>query len=121
MNADLLRRAAAKLRAGVTELNADWRERPWRPVLVDGESLTGVAACKSVHALNPEQACDYCWHMETYSEAVAAYIALAAHPPVALALADLLDARAGTVGGDRGDLEAVARAILREPGDGETR
>lgn len=147
MSADLLLRAAAKLRKNVAILPIDWRDRPWSPVITDSESLTGVRTCDSPHdsyavaddadpATAVDWACDGCEHFETYSEGLADYVSTL-HPPVALALADWLDIAAKSieariiaethVGVPDGTIKtsdedaaiAVARAVLRE--DGESR
>lgn len=132
MSADLLRRAADKLRKDVAALPADWRERPWTPVLTDSESLTGVRTCDAPHDGDEDDddstaladwACDRCEHFETYSEGLASYVCTM-HPAVALPLADAMDAVAKAVqyGGGfaarvgYGELIAVARAVLREDG-----
>jgi hypothetical protein len=129
----------------VTALLPEWRTKPWRNVLTDTESTTGVAVCET-HAGRPIEACDNCGHIETYSESLAAFIALLG-PPVALALAEMLEHQAddmsdehaetltfskadgGTYsavcdnyGGQRWDWTAavaVARAVLREPEGGD--
>lgn len=124
MSADLLRRAATELRRSVEGVPSFFAP-PWHPVLTDSESLTGVRSCSDHFntAAGPtaEWACDNCEHIETYSEGLASYIA-ALHPPVALALADLLDAMVGfkdstglQLPEGPGTLMAVARAVLREP------
>lgn len=98
---------------------------PWRVVITDSESLTGVASCAE-HPLAPLDACDDCYVVETYSESVAAYSA-AVGPLVGLALADLFDRFAVEWGrieapalqdlvGDH-PLLALARQILAEPAD----
>ncbi len=121
MSADLLARAAAKLRGQVQDLSDLWRGNEWFPVFTDSESLTGVRTCSMGHTTDTlSDACDRCDDFETYSEPSAAYIALM-HPPVALALAEVFESLAGcmTVAGACRDdrLEAVARAVLREDGE----
>lgn len=136
MNADLLSRAATRLRRNVAALPADWRDRPWTRVITDSESLTGVRTCDGRHdsyevvdgadpASIADWACDRCEHFETHSEGLADYVSTL-HPSVALALADLLDAyvRADApffgrdhlmAGADQ--VIAVAREVLREDGE----
>lgn len=100
MSADLLRRAAAKLRAAAIEAAPPpWVAHPdglvWPPRM--GDPVSGST-----------------------DQEDADYIALV-HPPVALALADWLDS--ATYDEYMGDEDhtrhalAVARAVLREPGD----
>lgn len=130
MSADLLRRAAAKLRQRAADVPPTW-PAPWFPVITDSESVTGVAACADHEedpAEGPYWACDSCEHFETYGEGLAAYVS-AMHPPVALALADWLADLAelqdiaewnrDEVPGGTAHPLAVARAVLREPADGE--
>lgn len=127
MSADLLRRAAATLRAradGVPEYFAP----PWHPVLTDSESLTGVRSCPQHDPAGDDLAeedktswaCRTCEHVETCSVGLAGYFATL-HPPVAVALADLFNAMASFAEVSRnplpdgsGTLVAVARAVLRE-------
>jgi hypothetical protein len=131
MSADLLRRAAAKLREHVAALPTDWRDRPWTPVITDSESLTGVRTCDGPHdsyevaddadpATIADWACDGCEHFETYSEGLAGYASML-HPPVALALAELLQVLSWFPSqADATDLTAavaVARQVLREDGE----
>jgi hypothetical protein len=122
MGADLLRRAADKLRKAVDGRTAG----EWFPVITDSESSTGVGICQD-HApsgVDPGWVCDECHVVETYSEALADYIALM-HPPVGLALADAMDAVARVVRYNEhsvarvgyGELIAAARAVLREDGE----
>jgi hypothetical protein len=137
--ADLLRRAATKLRETAHEVPAYFAQ-PWHSVYTDSESLTGIRVCENHEPpadLTAEQgvnwACDACEYFETYREGLAAYAALM-HPPVALALADLLDRAADAIPGleslantgrmtephlaHLADLLAfrqLARAVLREP------
>ena len=121
MSADLLRRAAAKLRKDTAALPVVWHDRPWFPVFTDSKSLTGVRACRKTHTVDMESdACDLCEYIETYAEGLAGFIALM-HPAVALALADVFENLAGcmtTAGACRDQrLEAVAHAVLREDGE----
>lgn len=126
MSADLLRRAAVKLResAAVADMNG-YMAAPWRTVLTDSESLTGVAGCggqaADEHVEN--STCDDCTSIEAWMEPAAAYIALM-HPPVALALAELLELEAVVIGKSEAigmrlsysaeKSVALARVILRE-------
>ncbi len=116
MSADLLRRAAEKLRRAEGRLVMTWGS-PWRVVITDSESGTGVATCED-HQLAPHDACDNCEHFETYYESVAEYCSVM-HPPVALALADLMERAAVTpteVDNDVwAEFEHLARQILCEP------
>lgn len=126
MSAELLRRAAAKLRKYTAALPIVWHDRPWSPVFTDSESLTGVRACRKTHTADMEAyACDLCEDVETYSEGMAVFVALM-QPAVALALADLLDAYARLWAAfedearrsyARSELLDVARAVLREDGE----
>jgi len=123
MSADLLHRAAARLRKDTATLPVVWHDRPWFPVFTDSESLTGVRACRKTHTVDMESdACDLCEDIETYSEGLAGFVAMM-QPAVALALADVFESLAGaitTAGACRDQrLEAVACAVLRE--DGESR
>jgi hypothetical protein len=107
MSADLLRRAAAMLREHAnTAIPGPW--------VKDGGEIYntgpgGLWVGETLHSMDP-----------LTTEASSAYVVLM-HPPVALALADLLDRYAdvapfagwGSVNGER--LIAVARAVLREP------
>lgn len=125
MSADLLRRAALKLRehAQGAVMNG-YMPAPWRTVLTDSESMTGFAGCAQLapdeHA--PNSACDDCTSIEAWTEPAAAYLALM-HPPVALAVADLLDGYAekfdlppfhGFKNRTDEQFIALARAVLRE-------
>ncbi len=126
MSADLLRRAAAKLRDA---LNADYlTPAPW-DCLDGGDRL--------VHIEPPTGAIEYVVDEPMSNPSNAEYIALM-HPPVALALADWLDEAAASWDRDdalavrieahghkrpEGWMErqfarplAVARAVLREDG-----
>jgi hypothetical protein len=103
MNADLLRRAAQKLRehANDAEIEAPpfWYQAPVDPRPERGVwSSLQVQRCVTVHE-SSETPC------------LSEYIALM-HPPVALALADLLD---GHRDSPCSHLLALARAVLREP------
>lgn len=119
MSADLLRRAAAKLRQHVEEASpGPWTTDIWE-IFSEAEAPHWLGETLSVDD-------------EPLSEANAAYIALM-HPPVALALADLLDEHARGVdariqaerhvGVPEGTIQdheerfglTLARAILREP------
>jgi hypothetical protein len=90
---------------------------PWRVVLTDSESLTGVASCEH-HGGHPQDACDACYVVETYSEQAAAYMATVG-PLAGLALADLLDSLgAMPASSNQVDLHyagKLARLILGEP------
>jgi hypothetical protein len=119
MSADLLRRAAKRLRGYGGMLPGALADRPWRVVQSDGENMDAVAACSDeVHAdpENASRACDACWDMVTPHWQAARYIALM-HPPVALALADWLEDEAFICERERAVhlfANKVARAILRE-------
>lgn len=108
MSADLLRRAAKVLRGHVADLpvkvQADWEQ--------DSSEIYTV----------PERE----WVGETLQDGGAeiAYYVVMMHPPVALALAAVLDGLAEAIDGTVGDAAAanifeseiaLARAILREP------
>lgn len=123
MSAELLRRAASRLRGYGEMLPGAMADRPWRVVQSDSEDMAGVAACSDeVHA-DPENAirsCDACWDMLTPHWQAARYVALM-HPPVALALADHLESLAPLFAGladdgvdDGHEAIRLARAILRE-------
>jgi hypothetical protein len=128
VNADLLRRAAEKLRLAAHEVPT-YFPADWHPVFTDSESLTGVRSCPEHNPSGDDLtgpykalwACDRCEHIETCGEGLAAYIALM-HPPVALALADLLDEMVQYTESPLCNPEwppllaavAVAEAILRE-------
>lgn len=109
MSADLLLRAAAKLRKDVDDLEAasPWTAETYR----DGRAWVTVPG--AVHA----------WGMHGFT-GEARYVATM-HPPVALALADWLEDEAEQVDDDgelycvSGATLGVARAVLRE--DGESR
>lgn len=94
MSADLLRRAAEKLRHVVAELPTRFQSE-WRAVLTDSESLTGVASCLS-HEGDPINACNNCEDIECWYESVPSFL-LAIQPSVALALADWLNATADRI------------------------
>jgi hypothetical protein len=124
--ADLLRRAAARLRKRATRLPGAMADRPWRTVQSGSGNFDAVAACSDeVHDQRPDRACTACWDMVTPHEHAAAYVTLM-HPPVALALANWLDwvAERWRPASEvkhypaRADLQdhaaQVARAILRE-------
>lgn len=132
MSADLLRRAAAKLREHA-EAVPEFFAPPWHRVFTDSESLTGVRSCAN-HSISGDDltdedklswACDSCEHIETYSEPLGAYVTML-HPPVALALAAAMEevAFAVRVNPDTahrvgyGELIACAREVLREPAEG---
>jgi hypothetical protein len=129
MSSDLLRRAAEALRTHAERLPEPWRSRQWRTVFTDSESQDGVASCPKHEsaALDAIDACDFCQVIEVWHERTAAYVALLG-PPVALALADLLDAHARLWEAERDaghrytevfaatELLDVARAVVREPG-----
>lgn len=90
-------RAAAVLLRRHAEMAESLMPGPWRVVITDSESSTGVASCPD-HASLAQfslDACDYCDVVETHSESVAAYTATV-HPDVGLALADHLDAVAAS-------------------------
>jgi hypothetical protein len=114
MSADLLRRAAAKLREHAEAATPG----PWNadPSEIYGETIATWVA-ESLNGNLPDA-----------GEANSRYIALM-HPPVALALADLLDYSARWFEAaekdgyeyDEGEalpIIALARAVLREPEDG---
>jgi len=116
MSADLLRRAAAKLRKDTAALPLVWHDRPWFPVFTDSESLTGVRACRKTHTVDMESdACDLCEYIETYAEGLAGFIALM-QPAVALALAEWLEAESQLYAPNTAAF-AVARSVLREDGE----
>jgi hypothetical protein len=109
MSADLLRRAADKLRKAANDVEAF---SPWTAETApDGRAWVNVPG--AVHA----------WGMHGFP-GECRYAALM-HPPVALALADAMDAVAPAVqyGGGfaarvgYGELIAVACAVLREDGE----
>jgi hypothetical protein len=107
MSADLLRRAAAKLREHAEAATPG----PWKKDSGEIYGPYGVWIGETLRVDDPNG-----------TEADSDYIALL-HPPVALALADLLETAAGyaEVKPHYGDwpllnwATAVARAILREP------
>jgi hypothetical protein len=90
---DDLRSAAALLRQQA-EHALRMMPAPWRVVLTDSESADGVASCP-LHVGGPQDVCDSCSVILTYSEWVAPYVARL-HPAVGLALADHLDAVAAS-------------------------
>lgn len=107
MSADLLRRAAAKLREHAEEAtDGPWFAAPNRSVSAGKELVVASVAGREL------------WP----SVDDALYIAQM-HPPVALALAELLDRHAGQLVGlrpgaalsDEVAAMALAREILREP------
>ncbi len=116
MSADLLRRAATRLRESALAagnvapgawLEAPSDPRPDRVLLAEGHTqaiATVYENCELPH--------------------LSGYLALV-HPPVALALADLLDDEAENVDDDgclycvSGETLAVARAVLGEPEGGD--
>ena len=106
MSSDLLRRAAAKLRETANEATA----APWT---AEAGWVRSPAAKRQVREKDGSLA--VCRLV-----ADASYIELMA-PPVALALADVLDSHGrcmATAGATRDErLEAVARAVLREDGE----
>jgi hypothetical protein len=137
MSAGLLRRAAAKLRDAAAAALADPEERwmvdqsaedglvlaSYMPGDVHGDGTISTS-CIAYFAYPGDK--DARAHHTAFG--VASYAALL-HPPVALALADLLDysarwfEKAEYDGYEYDDTEAlpviaVARAILREPADG---
>lgn len=117
MSADLLLRAAAKLRQHA-------RPGEWATVLTDSESLTGFRVCND-HQAGDHDVCDNCHDVETYSEPLAAYVVLM-HTPVALAIADVferLDAvDLNAIDNDLlADLEHLAAQVLREDGESDGR
>ena len=129
MSAELLRRAATRLREHAAQLPGAMADRPWRVVQTDSENMNGVAACSDEVHLESEgasRACVACWDLLTPNWRAASYVALM-HPPVALALAAWLERSAPIVAsyvGTEWEAEtenlareplAVARAILREP------
>jgi hypothetical protein len=105
MSADLLRRAAAKLRQHVEKASPG----PWTT-----DSWEIFSEAEAPHWLGETLSVDD----EPLSEANAAYIALM-HPPVALAVAELLEVLATEQQTsnpfDLISAESLARAILREP------
>lgn len=125
MSADLLRRAAAKLRSAA--MAGYITPAPW-DCLDGGDRL--------VHIETASGSMEYVVDEPMSSVSNAEYIALV-HPPVALAGAELLDAHAKSVdarvtaeticGLADGEIKAptedlalaVARAVLREPEGGE--
>ena len=134
MSADLLRRAADKLREHAEAALRDSPDQRW---MVDQSSDAGLV----VGSFVPEDVDDdgsvstgciafFAYPDDDDAKAyagaldVASYMALM-HPPVALALADVMDAVAPAVqysGGfaarlGYGELIAVARAVLREDGE----
>lgn len=119
MSSDLLRRAATKLREHANNPALVHMPPPWRVVLTDSESFTGVAGCaggaEDDHL--PGVTCDDCVSIEAWMGPVANYI-WTLHPPVALALAKLLlcEVVIAETGGDvhPGAIE-IAREVLREP------
>jgi hypothetical protein len=117
VSAELLRKAAGRLRLRADRLPGAMADRPWRIVQTDSDSMDGVAAC-SDH--DPEvdlaQACVGCWVMETGHEAAAAYVVLM-HPPVALALADWLDQTAA----EYDDFDLMAENLRHMPDSAESR
>lgn len=133
MSADLLRRAAAKLREQATIATTSTPEEPWtayrrddvdRHVVAvelrwrdEGDEMPGGYKVADMSLPAPAEG----WPL---GQAVvdSQYIALM-HPPVALALADVLDHLAVAIDGTVGDAAAadifgreltLARAILRE-------
>jgi hypothetical protein len=117
MSADLLRRAAAKLREHARYAGE------WATVFTDSESLTGFRVCND-HQADEHDVCDNCHDVETYSEPLAAYVVLM-HTPVGRALGDVFERLAYL---DRGavnaidndlmaDLEHLAAQVLREDGE----
>lgn len=116
MTAELLRRAAGTLRKRVARLPEPWATRPWRQVQTDTESMDGIAVCAVDHT-DPYGAFDCCWSSEPIGHEAVASLAALMHPPVALALADWLDAEANHAEDWPDESEpayAVARGILRE-------
>src|SRR5262245_30580428 len=108
MSTELLRRAATRLREHAQAATPG----PWDN-LDDGDRL--------VH-LDDNDGFEHVIDEPISNAANAAYVALM-HPPVALALADLLDEIADFNGAGPGrsagpTLLALARAVLREPSDG---
>ena len=109
---DLLRRAAEKLREHANAANerspAPWFDGPYDPV-----PQRGVFPA---YGVTPIAVVDE----RSERSVVAGYIALL-HPPVALALADLLDDEADQFDDDgemycvSGEMLGVARAVLGEP------
>ena len=102
MAADLLRRAAAKVREVVGGVPAYFTQ-PWPPVVTDSEPPAEVTAEQGLNC-----ACAACEHFEPYREGIAAYAALM-HPSVALALADWLESHAD-------DMANCVEAWERDPG-----
>lgn len=115
MSADLLRRAAKVLRIRVARLSVDL-QAPWRLVVTDAETLSGIAGCRR-HELDPAWSCDYCETIDVGRERTAEYLDVM-QPAVALALADWLDSAARDTDEFGSDFEPhafqTARAILRE-------
>jgi hypothetical protein len=79
---------------------------PWRVVITDSESLTGVASCAADHTGKPLDACDDCYVIETYDEAVAGFMA-AVDPAAGTLMADLLE-RVAEMDGPAALLAALA-------------
>ena len=108
MSADLLRRAAALLRS----FPAVSHPERWCPNYIHG-AIRHIERNVEEEAFNLcEDHPDGCGHFDRYD---GKYVATM-DPPVALALADWLDAEAPAtpVGADDWPAVAVARAILRE-------
>jgi hypothetical protein len=99
-----LREAARQLRERVAAVPDD-AKAPWRPVITDSESASGVGVCGQPDHDGP-WACDDCWPIETYSEGLAAYLA-SMHPRVGRALAAWWDCVA--IDEEQGEPESAPR------------
>jgi len=128
MSADILRRAAAKLREHATAATpGPWEHVGW---IVGAPEPTTFSGCGQVITwAEGVEAGDICapsgdlYPRSGYSPREdMAYVALM-HPPVALAVADVLEAAAAAPFGTLWPtgVIAVARAILREPAPAEVR
>lgn len=128
MSADLLRRAAVKLREHATAAHRGHPDQQWMvdhspdyglilgsfvPEDIDDDGVVSTGCIAFFAYPGDEESRAYAGAVD-----VASYMA-AMHPPVALALADWLEAAHDHLGNDKHYAAAlsVARAVLREDGE----